>query len=228
LQTLFYLLGLDFSIWFPQDAITTLFLSGDCPGKAHLGCALLRANNVPARVVICIPPDTSYWMEVHYAIEYYCPGYGWILTETDDGFTPVEPKLRMIMRICYPEDENNTGYCFLYPKMTCLEQWVWIDNKNSDPNYKVSVEGNRIRVYTKNEVTTDSVVAQDVFLLTKDVFHHYEHYLGMNLTDENLERFRNAISYQKEAIWELTLSDNLDDYIYFMDKAKDEYEEIDV
>ena len=83
-------------------------------------------------------------------------------------------------------------------------------------------------MFSESEVTTDSFTADYAFFLTQMVFHQYQQYLGMNLTGENLEHFQNAVSYQKQAIDELIDSGDPDEYIYFIDKAYDEYKEIDL
>ena len=56
----------------------------------------------------------------------------------------------------------------------------------------------------------------------------YEKYLKMNLTGENLEHLQDAISYQKQATSELQENDDINEYIYLIDKAYDEYKDIDI
>jgi len=208
-----------------QDALTTLLINGECPGRSHLGCALFRANGVPARVVLAMPPRQEFWYEMHYMTEYYCPGYEWILTEVHLGVTPVGPEEQIILRICYPEDENNTGVDFMYPKMKGLEQWLWIDNENVHPYYVDCKEGSKIMSFVESEMTTS--YGDNVVLLTKTVFSKYERYLGMDLYGENLEHFQNAIYHQKEAI-SLLKANQPGYYLYEMLLADIEYNQINI
>ena len=220
-----YLVQYNFGLYRSQDAFTTLLINGECPGRSHLGCALFRANNVPARVVLA-NRNYSFWYEMHYTTEYYCPGYGWILTEVHRGITPFEPKKEIILRICFPEDENDTQTDFIYPKMKGIEKWFWINNPNVTPYYeKEFTNGSKTKMFNENEVLTDTISGEEAILGTKEVFHKYQYYLGMNLSNENKEHFQNATFYQFEAIYELKIG-NVLQYNFFIDKAIEEYNKI--
>jgi hypothetical protein len=208
-----------------QDAFTALLLNGECPGRSHLGCALFRANRIPARVILA-NPDYTFWYEMHYMTEYYLPEYGWILTEVHKGITPYEPKNQIVLRICYPEDENNTQSDFIYNKMIGLERWIWINNDFVTPYYKDLVEGSKTKMFRENELFTDNASSEDAVNITKNVFDNYEYYLGMNLIGENLGHFENATDYQLKALNELKESNDVSDYINFMNMANDEYNKI--
>jgi len=67
-----FFLQLKLGIFFSQDAITTLFINGENVGRSHLACALLRSNNIPARVLLA-NNDQGFWTQMHYMVEYYCP-----------------------------------------------------------------------------------------------------------------------------------------------------------
>jgi len=149
-----------------QDAFTTLLINGECPGRSHLGCALFRANKIPARVILA-NPDYIFWYEMHFMTEYYLPDYGWILTEVHKGITPYEPKNQIILRVCYPEDENNTQDDFIYGKMKGLEKWIWIDNEFVTPYYKDLVEGSKIKMFREKELFTDKAPGEDAVNITK-------------------------------------------------------------
>jgi hypothetical protein len=209
-----------------QDAFTTLLRNGECPGRSHLGSALFRANGVPARVLITVPTRYKFWFEMHYMTEYYCPGYDWILTEVHGGKTPYEPKNQIIQRICYPEDENDTQNDFYYPRMTCIEKWFWIENENIRPFYKDLKDGSKSRGYQESEVLTSLSIGKDVIQLTENVFNEYEHYLDLTLTGQNLVYFNNAVSYQEEAVYTLKGATDPFGYIYYLDKAQEEYDKI--
>jgi len=221
---LFYIQYL-FGAYRSQDAFTALLLNGECPGRSHLGCALFRANNIPARVLLA-NPDYTFWYEMHYMTEYYLPGYGWILTEVHKGITPYEPKNQIILRVCYPEDENNTQKDFIYKKMKGLERWIWIDNEFVVPYYKDLINGSRCKMFREKEVFTDNISGEKAVNISKIVFHKYEHYLGMNLAGENLGHFQNATNYQFQAIDDFKESDDVSGYINYMNKANEEYDKI--
>jgi len=224
---LLFVIQLNLGIFFSQDAITTLLINGENVGRSHLGCALFRANNVPARVLLALP-DQTFWTQMHYMFEYYCPNYGWILIDPTRGKTPYEPRRQVINRVCYPEDEDDTKADYIIPLMKGEERWLWIDNENVYPHYVDCDEGSKSKMFSENEVTTDSFTADYAFLLTQLVFHQYEQWLGKNLVDENLKHFQNATCYQKQAVGDLCNSDNPFEYIYLMDKAYEEYKEIDI
>jgi len=67
-----------------------------------------------------------------------------------------------------------------------------------------------------------------MYNLTKNVFHKYEYYLGMNLSGDNLNHFQNATSFQFEAINELKESDDISGYILYLIDANEEYNEIEI
>ncbi|KYK33139.1 MAG: hypothetical protein AYK22_01125 [Thermoplasmatales archaeon SG8-52-3] len=208
-----------------QDAFTALLINGECPGRSHLGCALFRANNIPARVVLA-NRDYPFWYEMHYMTEYYLPSYGWILTEVHKGITPYETKNQIILRICYPEDENNTQTDFINKKMKGIERWFWIDNEFVKPFYKDLVEGSRCSMFREKEVFTDNISGENAIIITKNVFDKYEYYLGMSLAGDNLEYFQNATNYQFQAIEQLKISNDMESYINYLEKANGEYEKI--
>ena len=223
---LLFVLQLNLGVFFSQDAITTLLINGENVGRSHLGCALFRANNVPARVLLALP-DQTFWTQMHYMFEYYCPDYGWILIDPTRGKTPYEPRRQVINRVCYPEDEDDTKADYIIPLMKGEERWLWIDNENVYPHYVDCDEGSKSKMFSENEVTTDSFTADYAFLLTQLVFHQYEQCLGGDLIGENLKHFQNATFYQKQAVIDLCTSDDPFEYIFLMDKAYYEYKEID-
>ena len=182
-----------------QDAFTALLINGECAARSHLGCALFRANNIPARVVLA-NPDYDFWYEIHYMTEYYLPGYGWVLTEVHKAKTPYQPKYQIILRICYPEDENDTQTDFINKKMKGLERWFWIDNEFVIPYYKDLVEGSRSKMFREKDVFTDKILGEESINLTKGVFHLYEYYLGINLLVDNLKHFKMPTIYNFKQI----------------------------
>ena len=143
-----------FSGWFKYlDALSSLFLGGSCTGRANLGTALYRANNVPSRVLHVMPTwiNSSLWMDMHYISEYYCPDYGWIMSETTTGITPLEPKENMVLRICYPEDEDIAGNRNDY--YGGCEQWFWYNRERAIISWDNINSGNKAWMLQK--ITTN-------------------------------------------------------------------------
>ena len=224
---LFFLIQLKLGTFWVQDAITTLLINGECPGRSHLGCALFRANNVPARVIL-VNANYSFWYQMHFMTEYYFPGYGWIPTETHKGITPYEPKHQIILRICSLEDENDTHTDYIFPKMTGVEHWIWINNTHIYPYYGTATleKGCRTNMFPEQNLTVDNQTADTAFTLTTNIFYLYQHTIGLNLNSENLSHFHNATQYQKDAIDILHETGNITGYILQMDNAYAEYQEI--
>ncbi len=212
-----------------QDALTTLLFNGECPGRSHLGCALFRANGIPARVTLAMPTRYDFWYEMHYATQYYCPGFDWILTEVHTGETPFAPQNQIILRFCYPEDENNTQADYIYKRMKSVERWMWFDNNNITPYYNRLKEGStRIKSFAKNTVNIDLNVANETIDLTKIVYNKYQYLLKANLIGDNLINFENGKKFIENAISELSSSDDAFGYIYYINKANDDFNSINI
>jgi len=81
-------------------------------------------------------------------------------------------------------------------------------------------------MFRENEVFTDNISGENAINITKNVFHKYEYFLGMDLAGNNLKHFQNATNYQFQAINQLKKSDNVSGYIYYLNKANEEYDDI--
>ena len=222
-----YLFQLYTGLFGSQDAFTALLRNGECPGRSHLGVALFRAQNIPARVLMATVQNT-FWYQMHWMTEYYLPGYGWVLTDVHKASTPHEPKKQIIMRICHPWDENNTRTDYIFKRMNAIENWFWIDHEAVTPVYIDCDEGSKCNMVNKHEILTDEFTAGYAMYLTKMVFHQYQQYLGMNLSGNNLLHFQNATEYQKQAISKFLSNDLPDQFILFIEKAYDEYKQINI
>jgi hypothetical protein len=220
-----FVLELNLGLLLSQDARTTLLINGENVGRSHLACAFFRIYNIPARVLL-VNNDQGFWTQMHYMVEYYCPGYGWVLVETTGGKTPYATKRQVINRVCYPEDEQDTKKDYIFPLMKGEERWLWIDNTNVFPYYVDCKSGSKSQMFSEAVVSPDQLTAEFVFVLTERVFRQYQSYLGVNLTSENLYHFQNATMYQKDAIISLK-GNNTKGYISFLNRAYDEYKEID-
>jgi len=219
-----FLIQLKLNLFLSQDALTTLLIGGENVGRSHLACALLRASNIPARVLLA-HNDQGFWTQMHYMVEYYVPDYGWVLLDSTKGETPYATKRQIINRVCHPDDEQDTKWDYILPRMRGEERWLWIDNDQVTPWYEDCNAGSKSQMFTEGSITTTDETVNHAFVLSKTVFSLYQKYLGGNLSGVNLSYFENATYYQEKAIEEFTNWDIID-YIIYMDKAYDEYMKI--
>lgn len=221
----FFIIGLNTGLLLAQDARTTLLFNGENVGRSHLACAFFRTQNIPARVILA-NNDQDFWTQMHYMVEYFCPGYGWVLLDPTFGKTPYATYHQVINRVCYPQDEQDTKRDYIFPFMKGEERWLWIDTEDVFPYYVDCDQGSKSRMFTEARVSTDETVASYAFVLTEVVFRQYQRYFGMNLTQENQQHLENALAYQKQAIQELKQFLNLEGYISHLNMAYDEYQDI--
>jgi hypothetical protein len=224
---LFFVLGYKTGLLFSQDAVTTLLINGENVGRSHLACALLRYYNIPARVLL-VNNDQGFWTQMHYMVEYFCPGYGWVLIETTGGKTPYETKRQVVNRVCYPEDENDTKWDFIFPFMKGEERWFWIDEDNVYSYFVDCDEGSKSQMFSEAITYTDFQTANDTIALTKNVFYYYHYFLRMNLHEENLLHFQNATNYQIRALNILIDTNIIENYLYYMNLSYEEYQLIEL
>ncbi len=222
---LLFLLELRTGVFLSQDAVTTLLINGENVGRSHLACALFRSQNIPARVLLA-NNDQGFWTQMHYMVEYYLPNYGWVLLDSTKGETPYATKRQIINRICCIEDEMNTKRDYIFPLMTGEERWIWLDTDKIQPYYVDCREGSKSQMFQEAEITVDEFTSRYAFLKTKLVFHSYEHFQGSTLDDEDTLHFNKAVSYQRKAVHILAEDEDIYQYMYYMDKAYNEYLEI--
>jgi len=221
----FFVVGLNTGLLLSQDARTTLLINGENVGRSHLACAFFRTYNIPARVLL-VNNDQGFWTQMHYMVEYYCPGYGWVLLETTGGKTPYATYHQVINRLCYPQDEEDTKRDYIFPFMKGEERWLWIDTDDVFPYYIDCERGSKSQMFTEAKVSTEQMMASYAFVLSQIVFREYQVYLGINLTGDDQQHFKNATSYQKQAILALKQSYDIDRYLLLLNIAYDEYQEI--
>lgn len=222
-----FLIELKLGLFLNQDAMTTFFINGENVGRSHLACALFRSQNIPSRVILA-NNDQGFWTQMHYMVEYYFPKYGWVLLDSTKGETPYATRRQVINRICYPDDEEDTKRDYIFPFMKGEERWIWIDTDRVQPYYVDCDEGSKSQMFQEMMLTVDSFSAEYSFFRTRNVFHQYEKFFGMNLSSENTEHLQQAIHYQKQAITKLIETEDIHEYIYFIEKAFDEYKAIDI
>jgi hypothetical protein len=222
---IFFVFSLRTGLLLSQDARTTLLINGENVGRSHLACAFFRTYHIPARVLL-VNNDQGFWTQMHYMVEYYCPGYGWVLVETTKGISPYATYHQVINRVCYPQDEEDTKKDYIFPFMIGEERWLWIDNEFVSPYYVDCNTGSKSQMFTETNVSTDQLIADYAFVLTQMVFRQYQAFLGMNFSIENQEHFQNATKYQQQAILTLKQSQDLDGYLTFLNMAYNEYQDI--
>ena len=220
-----FLLQLNLQVFFSQDAITTLFINGENVGRSHLACALFRSNNIPARVILTLA-DQPFWTQMHYIMEYYVPGYGWVIMDTTRAHTPHQPYRQVILRICHPEDEDDTKTDYILPLMTSEERWLWLTTPDVQPYYLDCDDGSKSRMFQEGIITTDTFTADYAHFLTRFAFRYYEKYLGTNLTGLDLIHYQNATTLQHMALQTFQFQQDINEYIVIMIHAIDEYQEI--
>jgi hypothetical protein len=221
----FFVFELRTGLLLSQDARTTLLMNGENVGRSHLACAFFRTYHIPARVLL-VNNDQGFWTQMHYMVEYYCPGYGWVLLETTRGISPYATYHQVINRVCYPQDEEDTKKDYIFPFMKGEERWLWIDNEYVSPYYVDCNTGSKSQMFTEANISTDQMTADYAFVLTQMVFRQYQGFLGKNLSSENQEHFQNAIMYQQQAIFTLKQSQSFDGYLNLLNMAYDEYQDI--
>jgi transglutaminase-like putative cysteine protease len=216
---------LNLGIFFRQDALTTLLINGENVGRSHLACALFRANKIPARVILTLG-DQQFWTQMHYIMEYYVPGYGWVIMDTTRAHTPHQPYRQVILRICHPEDEDDTKNDYIYPLMSGEERWLWLDTTDVEPYYVDCDTGSKSRMFQESIISTDPFTADYAHFLTRFAFRYYEKFLGSNLTGLNLGHFNNATMYHHQALQTFQNQKDINQYIILMSEAIDEYQKI--
>jgi len=221
----FFVIGLNTGLLLSQDARTTLLINGENVGRAHLACAFFRIYHIPARVLL-VNNDQGFWTQMHYMVEYYCPGYGWVLLETTGGKTPYATHRQVINRVCYPQDEEDTKKDYIFRFMKGEERWLWIDTDAAFPYYIDCDSGSKSQMFTESQVLTDQMTASYAFVLSQIVFRSYQGFLGVTLTGENQLHYNNAILYQKQAILAFQQSQDLDGYLTSLNFAYNEYQQI--
>ena len=208
-----------------QDAMTTLFINGENVGRSHLACALFRTQHIPARVILA-NNDQGFWTQMHYMVEYYITDYGWVLLDSTKGQTPYPTQRQVINRICSIDDEDDTKRDYIYRFMKGEERWIWISDDNVEPYYDDCDSGSKSQMFTEMMVSLKPFAADYAFFRTQNMFHQYERFLGMDLSTANQQHLDTALQYQKDAVTHLRDTGDINDYIFYIEKAYDEYKEI--
>lgn len=91
------------------DAVQALDKQGSCTSCANLVAALLRANNIPARILAGYPTGGAP-LQTHYIVEAYVPDYGWYPIESTILRAPWAPYQQVEVAIVPPEYEDRSEH----------------------------------------------------------------------------------------------------------------------
>ena len=86
-------------------AVAALTARGSCTSNANLMAALLRASNIPARVVAGYP-SWSGPLQTHYIVEAYVPQFGWYPIEPTMGKSPWPNEYQVNVAVVPPKYES--------------------------------------------------------------------------------------------------------------------------
>jgi hypothetical protein len=212
-------------VFFKQDALTTLKINGENVGRSHLACALFRTQDIPARVLLA-HNDQGFWTQMHYMVEYYVPDYGWVLLDSTKGETPYDTQRQIINRICSIDDEEDTKTDYIYRFMKGEERWIWLDSEAVQPYYVDCDVGSKSQMFTETIISAQPFAVDYTFFRTQNVFSQYEKFLGSDLSSVDQQHVDRAISYQAQACQALVDTEDINEYIFYIEKAFDEYKAI--
>lgn len=212
-----------------QDAFSSLLFGGLCVNKVNLGVAILRANGIPARVMIVNPVfrpkiDVEWLDSLHYAMEFYMPKYGWVRAEP--GRILRQPKNWIVIRIIYPEEENIAGNGLSH--YGGKAPWFWF----SDDNILLDFPEDLIDYYKKpkgsgvpatsrnllNKLKVKKEITDDVFKLAQNNWELYVKFFGKKMCPKSSNNYNVATEFQKQGLKCLINSD-IDSYLKNIEKS---------
>ena len=191
-----------------SDALSFLFIGGLCGGKSNFMVALIRANNIPSRVLITTPMyygKNVYIDAQHTIIEFYSTEHGWI--PAMPGAVPYESKNFIILKIVTITDENNSGNAFSYYGR--MHPWFWISNNNVKLGFpenlidygKLKGEGvPAVKGWIDQSIYIEYDLIDDLCKKLKKSWDLFVKVSNMNLAYINYEKFEKAENEIYEAI----------------------------
>ncbi len=219
-RRLFFVLQYELDIFFAQDAFTTLLLSGENVGRAHLASALFRNCGVPSRSVLALP-DQGFWTQMHYMNEYFVPGYGWVLIDGTNCSTPYPSYRQVLLRLCSIEDEFDTKVDYIFPLMSGEERWLWIDSDSVVPYYvDCSYGSSRSQMFSELVLSLNRSEADELLNLSGDVFGLYEELLGRDLNAAQHAFFDSGLYYMQLGLESLLEDEDVDLFMLYWQSAE--------
>ena len=165
------------------DAVYALQWRTACTGCANAAAALLRANGIPARVLLNAMVGA---MGFHYIVDYYVPGYGWVKMESVLGINPMAPQDRLVMQAWNPGDE--------YPVWTPYGLEFDYHTSDSAVHWGGYSEAAAVLTLTDSSAMVDYAIA-----LTDSVFSYYSAYWG-NLTPAESAAFMVGLQHHNSSL----------------------------
>jgi len=213
-----------------MDAISGLLFGGMCTTKATLGVALLRAVGIPSRVLVVNPlfyrvlKKTEWIDSMHYIIEFYVPSYGWV--RLNPGKAPYQTKNDIILRVVYPEDENEAGNGLSY--YGGMLPWFWFSDENIILDFPEDLYTDYKRPKSSGVPIASREILKKIKLdkkISKDVFNvannSWKNYLDVFKNNDNLSKDSEhikTIQFQEKAVESIAKSDT-EGYIKNMQKV---------
>jgi len=201
------------------DAVYSLRWGNSCTGHAHAGTALLRANGIPSRSLLNIPTGSDNYMDMHWIVDYYVPGYGWVKLETTSGKDRYNPKNTVVVFASNPEDE----FPVFFP-VGIDGHWHTSDPSlgNLNPRW-----GGAHMSFDVTHITDTAEKIQKAHDLTATMFYRYTDLWGIHLNEEQRAGFFNAYINQGEAL-SCFQNNDIDGYIQKMHEVLNHYEAVDL
>ncbi len=199
-----------------QDALSSLQNGyAVCTGKANLVAALLRANGIPARVLMVY--------STHFIVEYYAPSYGWIRIESTHGRHPQYNHEDVVLYSVHPDDETET----IARNGQSPDDWgviaFW---GTSDPNAFMRIDYSGWVPLLKHKIYSGNNSMDDILEVAKATWNCYSSYIGCNLLRNQQQCFDKGIIYQESAL-NCLRERNFEDYHSYLILAHNEYSKID-
>lgn len=188
-----------------------------CTGKAHAAAAILRANGVPARILMNLSSFYPGYFDFHWILEYYIPKYGWVQMEPSIGEVPFTAANREIICFaCDPEDE--------FPLLLTnnLESpWFSSDTLfGLYPNWSLAHKAIKYWWEPENKLLTDTLLS-----VCQENYNLFTKIQGANITTLQTADFEVANSYQFKA-YEKIKSGTTDSMVYYLNQANNYYKKI--
>jgi hypothetical protein len=199
------------------DADYTLKWGNSCVGHAHAAAALLRVGGVPARTLLAMIVFGANRYDMHWIIDYYVPGYGWVRMEPSLAINPMEPQEDLVIRACNSSDEFPVWFpCAIdaewHTSDTAYGMWY--------PDWGLAHAASAVTSLSDSSERVEYAIA-----LTDWVFNRHSACYGIRLTPAQYAAFVSGLSHQTGALARIQARD-LPGYIREMQDALLDYQSV--
>lgn len=193
------------------DAYTALTLNSTCTGHAHAATALLRAMGIPARTKLSMIYNYGNPYDMHWTIDLFLPGAGWIGVESTVGTYPYSAQGEVVMYCCDPADEFP-----LYYVNGIDAHW-----HNSDPAFttRPPAWGGGALFVERKSVYATGAEREELMRQARLLLRYEVAYRGSHLTLEQAGRYAAARLHVDEMIDALNLRRSPSEAIAALDAA---------